>query len=142
VQLPNGRVYTVAPPGGTLRLSDIQVRVDSLAWSRTADVPTAPPGTHAFATVRLAITNLGSKASPVTLTQFWLVDGAGNEYVVAARARVAKPLVGARVGPGSTVTGALVFPAPARFAGGSLLVYRFADATAIAHAKHLGIARL
>jgi hypothetical protein len=142
VQLPNGRIYTVAPPGGALRLSDIQVRVRSLAWSRSADVGSAPPGTHAYATVRLAVTNRGSKASPVTLTQFWLVDGAGNEYVAAARARVAEPLVGARVGPGATVEGTLVFPAPSRFAGGSLLVYRFADASAIAHAKHLGIARL
>jgi hypothetical protein len=40
--------------------------------------------------------------------------------------------------PGATVTGTLVYPAPQRETG-YLLVYRFADAKAIAKAKHVGL---
>jgi hypothetical protein len=42
--------------------------------------------------------------------------------------------------PGSSYTGNLTFGLPRRLPGG-LLVYRFADANAIAHAQRVGVAR-
>ena len=142
MQLPDGRIYTVTAPGTPLVLSDIRVQVRHSAWARSAGVTPVPPGTRAFATVRLTVTNLGNVARQVTLTQFWLVDGAGHEYLASADPHLTGSLMGARVPAGQTVTGRLVFPTPRRFPGGTLLVYRFADARGIAHARHVGIARL
>ncbi|MGN6379203.1 MAG: DUF4352 domain-containing protein [Gaiellales bacterium] len=142
VRLPDGRVYTVAAPGTPLVLDDIKVRLLSVNWVRSAGVANPPPGTSRYAVVVLSVQNLSSAAHTIPVTQFWLLDPGLHEYLPRARSSVPQPLVGKRVEPGAGVRGSLVFPTPGEFARGTLLVYRFADAAAIAHAKHVGILRL
>lgn len=136
-----GRVYTVAAPGQTLSLDDIKVRVHGVRWVRSAGVPAAPPGTTRYAIATLTVANAGTVPYRIALTQIWLLDPARVPYLAAARSSAPRPLVGAELAPGGSRTGTLVFPAPRKFPAGSLLVYRFADAGAIAKAKHVGIAR-
>ena len=136
-----GRVYTVAAPGTTLALDDIHVRLHAIRWVRSAGVATPPPGTRGYGVAILTVTNPGPVPRRLSPTQIWLLDPAQQPYLTAARSDALHPLVGRVVGAGRSVTGTLVFPTPRRFAAGSLLVYRFADSTAIARAKHVGIAR-
>jgi hypothetical protein len=142
VQLPDGRVYTVAAKGTPLVLDDIQVRLGSIKWVSSAGVSNPAPGTHAYAVVSLSVQNLSGAAHTIPITQFWLLDAALHEYLPQAHTNVPRPLVGMKVAPGVTVHGTLVFATPRRFAVGTLLVYRFADAANVAHAKHVGIVRL
>ncbi len=130
-----GTIYTVAAPGSTLRLDDISVRVLSIGWVRHAHVRVAPPGTHVYALVQLVIENPGHSPRPVARTLIWLQAGAPS---LAAGGS----LVGASVPAGGSAKGTLIFGLPARPAAPLLLVYRFADAAAIAHATHLGLLRL
>ena len=130
-----GTVYTVAARGQTLRLDDISVRVLSVTWTRHAQVTVAPPGTRIFAVVRLVVGNPGHSPETVARTLIWLQAGAPS---LAA----AGSLIGANVPAGGSAHGTLVFGLPARPASPLLLVYRFADGEAIAHATHLGLLRL
>ena len=142
VQLPDGRVYTVAARGAPLVLDDIKVTLRSMRWVKSAGVSHPAPGTRAYAVVSLSVQNLGSSTQTIPITQFWLLDAALQEYLPQARTNVPRPLVGVKVAPGVTVHGTLVFATPRRFAVGMLLVYRFVDAANVAHAKHVGILRL
>jgi Domain of unknown function (DUF4352) len=142
VQLPDGRVYTVAAAGTPLRLDDIRVVLRSLRWEKSVGATVSPPGTRIFAVAKLVVQNLGTSSGTITATQFWLLDGGGQEYLSEGHSDVPDPLVGRRVEAGASVSGTLVFPTPVRFSSGTLLVYRFADAAAIARAKHVGILRL
>jgi hypothetical protein len=142
VQLPDGRVYTVAAEGTPLVLDDIQVKLRSMKWVGSAGVSNPAPGTRAYAVLSLDVQNLTGTAQTIPVTQFWLLDAAMQEYLPQAKTNVPRPLVGMKVAPGVTVHGTLVFATPRRFAVGSLLVYRFADAASVAHAKHVGILRL
>lgn len=135
-----GRIYTVAAAGTTLRLGDIAVRVLSVSYTARVVLPVRPPGTHVFALVRLEVRNETAATRTMAVTQIWLQTG--RAYLAAAGAHVGNPLVGVRVPAGGVVMGTLVFPLPARPPSAMLLVYRFADTTAIAHATRIGLLRL
>ena len=140
VTYTDGKVYTVAPLGSTLTLDDVAVRVDGIEWVRHVDIPVTPPGTKMFGVVRVTVTNRSTADQTVALTQIWLLDSENHAFLAAATAKLPHPLVGAAIGPGQSITGTLVYPAPKRETG-NLLVYRFGDATAIAHARHVGLVR-
>jgi Domain of unknown function (DUF4352) len=139
VTYKDGKVYTVAPLGSTLELDDVAVKVDGVAWTKAIEAP-LPPGTSIFGVVRLTLTNRSNATQTVSATQIWLLDPKNRAFLASAAAKVEHPLVGASLGPGQSATGTLVFPAPGRQKG-NLLVYRFADATDIAHAQHVGLVR-
>lgn len=136
----DGRVYTVAPSGSLLRLDDLSVRVSSVVWKRSVKVGFRPPGTKVYGLVTLTVANRTSRSQRVGLTQIWLRDAAGHPFLAAAEASVPRNLLDLPIGPGKSVTGTLVYPTPRRESG-YLLVYRFADAKAIARAKHVGLLR-
>ena len=141
VTYTDGKVYTVAPLGSRLVLDGISVKVDGIEWIRDLKAP-LPPGTTVFGVVRITLTNTSGADQTVAPTQIWLLDSKNHAFLasVAAAAEVGHPLVGMSIGPGQSATGTLVYPAPGR-QNGNLLVYRFADATDIAHATHLGLIR-
>jgi hypothetical protein len=138
VTYTDGRVYTVAPLHTALRLDDVVVRVRSVVWRPAVKVGFKPPGTTTYGLVTLTITNLTHTSQKVALTQIWLRNAAGAPYLAAATASVPRNLLGLPILPGKSVTGTLVYPAPQRETG-YLLVYRFADAKAIAKAGHVGL---
>ena len=140
VTFTDDRVYTVAPLGRLLRLPDITVRVDGVAWTRSVNSVFKPPGTHTYGVVTLTVRNLTHATQRIGTTQIWLRDAAGNPHLVAAGARVPKNLLTLPIPAGRSVTGTLAFPAPRRETG-YLLVYQFADARAIAKATHVGLLR-
>ena len=133
-KLPDGRIYTVAAPGTTLKLDDISLYVDGISWRHHAGSAPAPPGTRVYAVARVTIGNPGTDVQHVGPTQVWLL--AGSTPFLAAPGG----LIGKAVPAGGKVSGLLTFPLPRKTSGG-LLVYRFADAAAIAKATHVGVAR-
>jgi len=135
-----GKIYTVAGAGTTLRMADVSVRVVSVRWATSVPIPVVPPGTRIYAVIRLRVANPTSAPHSLPVTQIWLQ--AGRAYLASAGAVVAHPLVGALIPAGGSTTGTLVFPLPARPPAPMLLVYRSADATAIARATVLGLLRL
>jgi hypothetical protein len=139
VTYTDGKVYTVAPLGSTLVLDDISVKVAGVAWTKRIDAP-LPPGTTIFGVVRMTITNTSTATQTVAPTQIWLLDSKNHAFLASATAEVGRSLIGMSLGPGQSATGQLVFPAPGRETG-NLLVYRFADATKIAQAHHVGLIR-
>jgi hypothetical protein len=141
VKLPDGRIYTVAAPGKPLRLDDIEVDLHAVRWSKAVKVAVVPPGTSEYAIVKASVTNRSKVTRKITLTQFWLLDPSRHEYLAVPDSNVSKNLVGRLLNPGQTLRGTLVYPTAGRFSSGTLLVYRFADAAAIARAKHVGLAR-
>ena len=88
VRYTDGRIYTVAPLGRTLRLDDIAVRVQSVVWTRSVKVGFKPPGTRIYGLVTLTVTNRTGSRQQVGLTQIWLRDAAGNPILAAASATV------------------------------------------------------
>ena len=141
VKLPDGRIYTVSAPGHPLRLDDLEVDLRKVKWSKSVKIPVAPPGTSAYAIVKASVTNRSKVTRKITLTQFWLLDPSRHEYLAAAGSNVPGNLINRLINPGQTLRGTLVYPTAGRFSSGELLVYRFADATAIARARHVGLAR-
>lgn len=139
VTYTDGKVYTVAPLGSKLVLDDVSVKVDGIEWTRNVDAP-LPPGTTVFGVVRLTLTNTSGVAQTVAPTQIWLLDSKNHAFFASPTAQVDHPLVGMSIAPGQSATGTLVYPAPGRQKG-NLLVYRFADATHIAEARHVGLVR-
>ena len=139
VTYKDGKVYTVAPLGAKLVLDDVSVKVDGVEWTKNVDAP-LPPGTRIFGVVRLTVTNRSGATQTVAPTQIWLLDSRNHAFLASAAAKVDQPLLGTPIGAGQSVTGTLVFPVPGRQTG-NLLVYRFADATRIADAKHVGLVR-
>lgn len=139
VTYTDGKVYTVAPLGSKLVLDDVAVKVDGIEWTRHVDAP-LPPGTTIFGVVRVTLTNRSRVAQTVAPTQIWLLDSKNHAFFASPTAQVDHPLVGMSIGPGQSTTGTLVYPAPGRQTG-NLLVYRFADATHIARARHVGLVR-
>ncbi|MGH3140998.1 MAG: DUF4352 domain-containing protein [Gaiellales bacterium] len=139
VTYTDGKVYTVAPLGAKLVLDDVSVKVDGVEWTRHVDA-TLPPGTTIFAVVRVTLTNTSGANQTVAPTQIWLLDSKNHAYFASPTAKVDHPLVGVSLAPGQTATGTLVYPTPGRQTG-NLLVYRFADATRIAEARHVGLVR-
>ena len=139
VTYTDGKVYTVAPLGAKLVLDDVSVRVGGVAWSKGLGAP-LPPGTTIFGVVRLTVTNTSDVAQTIAPTQIWLLDSKNHAFLASPAAQVDHPLIGMTLGPGQSATGTLAFPAPARETG-NLLVYRFADATRIARAQHVGLVR-
>lgn len=139
VTYTDGKVYTVAPLGSKLVLDDVSVRVDGIEWTHDLKAP-LPPGTTVFGVVRVTLTNTSGVDQTVAPTQIWLLDSKNHAFVASAAAadEVDHPLVGMSIAPGKSATGTLVYPAPGRQTG-NLLVYRFADATAIARATHVGL---
>jgi len=109
-----------------------------VVWRPAVKVGFKPPGTTTYGLVTLTITNLTHTSQKVALTQIWLRNAAGAPYLAAATANVPRNLFGLPIPAGKSVTGTLVYPAPQRETG-YLLVYRFADAKAIAKAKHVGL---
>ncbi len=136
-----GRIYTVADVGQALQLDDISVRLRSIGWRHSVHVKVIPPGTTEYAVVTVTLTNRAAAINRVGLTQFWLLDANLHPFLAAVGAGVPRPLVGLAIAAGGTVTGQLVFPVPARFGNGTLLVYQFADAAAVVKATHVGVAR-
>lgn len=139
VTYTDGKVYTVAPLGSKLVLDDVSVKVDGVEWTRHVDA-TLPPGTTIFAVVRVTLTNTSGANQTVAPTQIWLLDAENHASFASPTAKVDDPLVGMSLAPGQTGTGTLVYPTPGRQTG-NLLVYRFADATRIAQARHVGLVR-
>jgi hypothetical protein len=139
VTYTDGKVYTVAPLGSKLVLDDVSVKVDGIEWTRNVDAP-LPPGTTIFGVVRVTLTNTSGVAQTVAPTQIWLLDSKNHAFFASPTAQVDHPLVGMSIAPGQSATGTLVYPAPGRQKG-NLLVYRFADATHIAEARHVGLVR-
>jgi hypothetical protein len=147
VTFTDGRVYTVAPLGSVLRLDDIAVKVQGVAWKRKVDLGSVagvavkpPPGTKTFGVVRLTVTNRSTRPERLGVTQIWLRNAAGSPYLASATARVPNNLLRTPIPAGKSVTGALVYPTP-REETGYLLVYRFDDSKAIAKARHVGLLR-
>jgi hypothetical protein len=147
VTYTDGRVYTVAPLGSVLRLDDITVKVQSVAWKPKVDLGSAggvsikpPPGTKTFGVVTLTVTNTGHRPERLGVTQIWLRNAAGSPFLASATARVPDNLLRMPIPAGKSVTGALVYPTPQRETG-YLLVYRFDDSKAIAKASHVGLLR-
>ena len=141
VTYTDGKVYTVAPLGSKLVLDDVSATVDGVEWTHDLKAP-LPPGTTVFAVVRVTLTNTSDVEQTVAPTQIWLLDSKNHAFVSSAAAaeEVDHPLVGMSIAPGGSATGTLVYPTPGRQTG-NLLVYRFADATAIARATHVGLVR-
>ena len=67
------------------------------------------------------------------------LDEETNAFLASPAAQVDHPLIGRRSGRASPATGMLL-SAPARETG-NLLAHRFADATEIARAQHVGLVR-
>jgi hypothetical protein len=139
VTYKDGKVYTVAPLGKTLVLDDLSLTVDAIAWTTHVDAR-LPPGARTFAVVQVTVTNTSDVAQTVSPTQIWLLDAGNHAFLASAGAKVGHPLLGRSLAPGESATGTLVFPTPGRETG-NLLVYRFADATHIVGAKHVGLIR-
>jgi hypothetical protein len=135
VRLPDKKIWTVVAPGKRLQLDDLVVVVQRVEWKQGAGSATATLGSKVHAVVTVSVRNTGSADAAVSPTQMWLYDTRNVAHLAAAGG-----LIGQTVPAGGVVTGRLVFPMPAKTAGG-LLVYSFADATAIAKAKHVGLAR-
>lgn len=140
VTYKDGKVYTVAPLGSKLVLDDLSLTVDGIEWTTHVDAP-LPPGAHTFGVIRVTLTNTSDVTQTVSPTQIWLLDATNHAFLASAAAKVSHPLVGTSLAPGESVTGTLVFPAPGGRQTGNLLVYRFADATHIVGAKHVGLIR-
>ena len=140
VTLPDGKVYTVVAPGQTLTLNDLTLKILSVHWRHSMAVAVPPPGTRTYAVVAATIKNTGSDQAVVAPTQIWLLDQAGHTHLAAQVAHLPGQLIGRAVPSGQERSGLLVYPMPARTPG-SLLVYTFADAQAIAGATHVGVAR-
>jgi hypothetical protein len=138
VRLSDGVVYTVVAPGGTLRLDNLTLRIDSVAWSKHVSVAVEPPGTRVYAVFTVTVQNLTGEDETLGATQIWLRNEGNRPFLAAPQADVPHPLVGASLPAGGKVTGTLVFALPQKLAGG-LLVYRLGDLPATA--KHVGIAR-
>ena len=136
----DGRIYTIAPLGRVLRLSDIDVQVRGVVYRRSVKVAFKPPGTTTFAVVTLTVTNTTKARQVIGPTQIWLRNPTGFPYLAAQTTAVPKNLLTTPIGAGAAVTGTLVFPVP-RHETGYLLVYRFGDAKAIAKAKHVGLVK-
>ncbi|HVG69152.1 MAG TPA: hypothetical protein VM785_13200 [Gaiellales bacterium] len=135
VKLPDGRVYTVAAPGQVLRLDDVTLNINGMDWMSTATLDgNFPPGTKYVATAAITIGNTTSDPQTVGPTQIWLLSG--------STPFLANPggIVNKQVPAGKTRDGKVSFYLPRKQVGG-LLLYRFADSTAIAEAKHVGVAR-
>ncbi len=136
--------YVVARAGTALTVGDIRVKVISVTWPKGVTVEPAIPGLTHNAVAKLAVTNLGTTAGKIGLTQFWLLDAAKREYLAARRNNVSNPLItssgGRTVGAGKTTTGTLVFPTPIKFTSGYVMAYQFKDAKAIAKATEIGLA--
>ena len=133
-KLPDGRVYTVAAPGQVLRLDDVTLHIAGLTWSLAPDSTQVPPGVKYVATADVTIGNTTTDAQTVGPTQIWLLSGSSTF--------VANPggIIGKQVPAGKTRDGKVSFYLPRKQVGG-LLLYRFADADAIAKATHVGVAR-
>jgi hypothetical protein len=138
VKLSDGVIYTVVAPGATLKLGNVTLRIDSLRWEKSVSVPFKPLGTRVYAVFTVTVTNLSGGDTTLSATQIWLRNQGNRPFLAAAGAVVPRPLVGAKLPAGASVTGTLVFPMPAKLAGG-LLLYRLGDLPATA--KHVGIAR-
>jgi hypothetical protein len=138
VKLSDGVIYTVVAPGATLKLDNVTLRIDNLRWDKSVSVPITPPGTRVYAVFTVTVINLSGGDTTLSPTQIWLRNEGNRPFLAAGRAAVPRPLVGAALPAGGSVTGTLVFPLPAKLAGG-LLVYRLGDLPATA--KHVGIAR-
>jgi Domain of unknown function (DUF4352) len=136
----DGRIYTIAPLAHALRLDDIDVQVRGVAYRRSVAVAFKPPGTKTFAVVTLTITNDSKKRETVGPTQIWLRNADGFPYLAAQTTGTPKTLLTTPIPAGGSVTGDLVFPVPQQETG-YLLVYRFADAGAIAKAKRVGLVK-
>ena len=136
----DGRIYTIAPLRRTLRLDDIDVQVRSVTYRRSVDVTFTPPGTKTFAVVTLTVTNVTKRRQVIGPTQIWLRNASGFPYLAALTKGTPKTLLTTPIPAGGSVTGELVFPVPQNETG-YLLVYRFADAKAIAKAKHVGLVK-
>jgi hypothetical protein len=129
-----------APPSSTLPVSGTVTYKDGKVYTVAPLGAMLPPGMKMFGVVRLTITNTSGVAQTLTPTQIWLLDRDNHAFLASVGAQVDHPLIGVTIPPGKSVTGTLAFPAPAREKG-NLLVYRFADSTAIAHAHHVGLIR-
>jgi hypothetical protein len=134
VRLPDGRIYTVAAPGEVLRLDDVTLKINGLTWSQASDPDAVPPGVKYVATADLTIGNTTSQAQTVGPTQIWLLAGTAT-FVANPGGIINKP-----VPAGETRNGKVSFFVPRKQIGG-LMLYRFADAAAIAKATHVGVAR-
>lgn len=138
-KLPDGKVYTVAAPGQTLRLDNLTLRIVSVQWRTSVPGAVSPPGTRLYAVFRVRLGNASTTdAGTIAPTQIWLRNTLNHTFLASGSARVAHQLIGKTVAPGETVAGSLVFPVPGKQQGG-LLVYRFGDTPA--KANHVGIAR-
>ena len=140
VTLPDGKVYTVVAPGQTLILKDLTFKIISVRWRQSITATGTPPGTRIYAVVAATLKNTGSEQATVGPTQIWLLDQGGHTHLAVQVAHLPGQLVGKAVPAGQAVSGLLVYPMPARTPG-SMLVYTFADAQAIAGATHVGVAR-
>ncbi|HYW28705.1 MAG TPA: DUF4352 domain-containing protein [Gaiellales bacterium] len=138
-KLPDGKVYTVAAPGQTLRLDNLTLRIIALQWRSSVPGAIALPGTKLYAVFRVRLDN-ASATQPGTVapTQIWLRNTLNHTFLASGTAKVANQLIGKTLAPGEALTGTLVFPVPGKQQGG-LLVYRFGDTPA--KATHVGIAR-
>jgi hypothetical protein len=138
VKLSDGVIYTVVAPGNTLRLDNVTLRIDNVRWEKSVSVPFRPLGTRVYAVFTVTVTNLSGDDTALSATQIWLRNQGNRPFLAAGQADVPRPLVGAKLPAGGSVTGTLVFPLPAKLSGG-LLLYRLGDLPATA--KHVGIAR-
>jgi hypothetical protein len=138
VKLSDGITYTVVTPRATLKLDNVTLRINHVAWSRHISVAVEPPGTRIYGVFSVTVSNRSDQDVTLGLTQIWLRNEGNRPFLAAGQAGVPKPLVGASLPAGGTVTGTLVFPLPSKLAGG-LLLYRLGDLPATA--KHVGIAR-
>ena len=136
---PAQPTYTIAKPGTELHLGDISVRIMKIEWRRHVDVQVELPGTRVYAIVRLRVANTGDTPGTITPTQFWLLDSNRREFLTSRKPDVPDPLVGRTIKPGAAAAGQLVFGVPHRILSGSVLVYQFKDARAIAAATHVGL---
>jgi hypothetical protein len=138
VKLSDGVTYTVVAPGRTLKLDNVTLHIDHVDWRRRVSVAVKPPGTRVYGVFKVTIQNRSGEDATLGPTQIWLRNEGNRPFLAAAQAGVPNPLVGVSLPAGGTVTGTLVFPLPAKLAGG-LLLYRLGDLPATA--KHVGIAR-
>ena len=143
---PPQQHVTIAPPGSVLKLGDVSVKIMRFEWQKHVAAVVKLPGTRIYAVVRLRVTNTGDTPGTAVPTQFWLLDSARHEFLALPKAQVPDPLIpqpltGRTVAPGASIAGSLVFGTPGRFDSGSVLVYQFKDARAIAKATSVGLAR-
>src|SRR5262245_49404985 len=83
VELSDGVIYTVVPPGETLKLDNVTLRIDHLDWRRHVSVAVKPPGTRVYAVFTVTVGNRSGQDATLGPTQIWLRNEGNRPFLAA-----------------------------------------------------------